>query len=91
MEAAAAHADLRGPLSAWYQIASRAEWSNLNDIRRTFSTADMVGNCTVFNIKGNSYRLITWINFASHKIFVRQVLTHTEYDKGGWKNECFGD
>jgi mRNA interferase HigB len=41
----------------------------------------------VFNIRGNRYRLIAWIK--SQKLFIRHVLTHAEYDKGAWKNECF--
>jgi mRNA interferase HigB len=91
LEATEKHADLAGPLRSWYQIAKVANWSNLNDVRRTFAGADLVGNCTVFNIKGNAYRLVTWINFGTHKIFIRHVLTHAEYDKEGWKHECFGD
>jgi len=40
---------------------------------------------TAFNIKGNAYRLITEINYKTGKIFNRQVLTHADYSKGGWK------
>jgi len=84
-EAALRHADLEGPLDAWFRIAKRATWKNLADVRRTFSTADVVGRWTVFNIKGNQYRMIAEINYGGGRIYIRHVLTHAEYDCGGWK------
>ena len=50
-----------------------------------FPHADSVGKWTVFNVKGNKYRLITEINYAKQFVFVRHFLTHSEYDKGAWK------
>src|SRR5271166_4113353 len=84
-EAAARHADLEGPLDAWFRIAKRASWMSLSDVRKTFSSADPVGEWTVFNIKGNQYRLIVEINFRFRRIYIRHVLTHAEYDWGSWK------
>ncbi len=55
------------------------------EVRLTFPTADAVGRFTIFNIKGNAYRLITEINYRTERIFLRHVLTHAEYDKGAWK------
>ena len=54
------------------------------DVRRVFPTADAVHKFTVFNIKGKLYRLITEINYRTGRIFLRHVLTHAEYSKGGW-------
>ena len=45
----------------------------------------------MFNIKGNTYRLIAWIDYRSQKVFIRHILTHAEYDKEEWKNDCSGD
>lgn len=84
-EAAGRHADLEAPLDIWFRIAKKASWRSLADVRRTLSTADVVGKWTVFNIKGNQYRLITEINYAFGRIYIRHVLTHSEYDRGGWK------
>lgn len=84
-EAAAQHAELEGPLDAWFRIAKKANWQSLADVRKTLSSADVVGRWTVFNIKGNQYRLITEINYRSSRIYIRHVLTHSEYDRGGWK------
>ncbi|HLH05979.1 MAG TPA: type II toxin-antitoxin system HigB family toxin [Terriglobales bacterium] len=91
VEAAARHGDLAAPLDAWFRVAKQASWRSLHDVRRTWAKTDHVGTCTVFNIKGNEYRLIAWVNYQSQKIFIRHVLTHAEYDKGGWKHDCAGD
>jgi mRNA interferase HigB len=85
LEAARRHAELGAPLDVWYRIARRASWKNLQDVREAFPSADGVGRQTVFNIKGNSYRLMVEINYKSGRIFIRDVLTHAEYDRGGWK------
>lgn len=85
LEAAKRHAELGAPLDVWYRIAKRASWQNLDEVRQAFPSADGVGRYTVFNIKGNSYRLIVEINYKSGRIFIRHVLTHAEYDKGAWK------
>jgi mRNA interferase HigB len=84
-DAAARSKELEGPLDAWFRIAKKARWKSLADVRKTFSSADAVGRATVFNIKGNQYRLITEINYFSLRIYIRSVLTHTEYDRGRWQ------
>jgi mRNA interferase HigB len=85
LEARDRHSDLIDPLDVWYRIAKKAAWKNLVEVRRQLPTADIVGKYFVFNIKGNAYRLIAEVFFASQVILVRHVLTHAEYDKGGWK------
>ena len=85
LEAASLHGDIGESLDAWYRLAKKAEWKNLMEVRRVFPTADAVGKFAVFNIKGNAYRLITEINYQTGRIFLRYVLTHAEYSKGGWK------
>jgi mRNA interferase HigB len=84
-EAAVSNRGLEGPLDAWFRITKRASWGNLAEVRKTFATADAVGKWTVFNIKGNRYRLIAEINFLFGRIYIRHVLTHAEYDRGDWK------
>ncbi len=85
-EAAAQHPDLEAPLDAWFRIAKKALWKSLLDVRKTFSSADAVSKWTIFNIKGNQYGLIAEINYAFGRIYIRHVLTHAEYDSGGWKS-----
>jgi mRNA interferase HigB len=85
VEAADKHGDLAEPLDVWYRPAKKAVRISLVDVRRTFPSADAVHEFTVFNIKGNSYRLVTEINYRTGRIFLRHVLTHAEYSKEGWK------
>ncbi len=84
-EAATRNSTLEGPLDAWFRIAKKATWKSLTDVRRTFATADAIGKWTAFNIKGNQYRLIVEINYTFGRIYVRHVLSHAEYGRGGWK------
>jgi len=46
-----------------------------------------VDGLTVFSIGGNKYRLIAVIHYNRHKVFIRAVLTHAEYDRGNWKEK----
>lgn len=89
VEAAARHAEVSASLDVWYRITKKAEWRTIVDVRKSFSTADPVGTCTVFNIKGNAFRLIVWINYQTQKVFIKHVLTHADYTKEAWKSDCF--
>ncbi len=79
------HPDSENALARWFKIMQRNEFANLNALRATFPTADQVGDLIVFNIGGNKYRLIASIHFNRGKVYIRRVLTHSEYDKGDWK------
>lgn len=85
LEFAKIHAGSETALDTWYRIAKAAEWQNLVELREAYPSADLVGIYTIFNIKGNHYRLIGEINYRSGTIFVRDILTHAEYDKEQWK------
>jgi mRNA interferase HigB len=84
-EAATRHRDLEAPLDVWFRIAKKASWQSLSDVRKTFASADLVNQWTVFNVKGNRYRLITEINYRFQRVYIRHVLTHAEYDQEEWK------
>ena len=76
------HGDSQAALERWYDMAEKAEWKNLSDIKVDFPATDYVGNQHyVFNIKGNKYRLIVVVKFTIGHIFIRFVGTHSEYDK----------
>lgn len=79
------HADSRSSLDNWFRVVSSREWSNFAELRQVFSSADQVGSQIVFNIGGNKYRLIADVNYKAQVLLVRDVLTHQEYDRGGWK------
>jgi mRNA interferase HigB len=81
------HSTAQTGLLLWYQRVSDSEFQKFNDLRQVFPSADQVGNFTVFNISGNNYRLITYIDYDYQLVFIRAVLTHAEYDKENWKND----
>lgn len=75
-------------LNAWREICDRLVWKQFLDVRRQWPDADSVGDCVVFNVRHNRYRLITKISYGLGLITVVSVLTHAEYDRGGWRNVC---
>lgn len=85
LEAARSHPELGTPLDVWFRIAKQAAWERLADVRVTIPSADAVGRYTVFNDKGNQFRLMTEVNYPGKRVYVRHVLTHAAYDRGGWK------
>ena len=66
-----------------------SNWQNLIEIQADYRTAEAVGNFTVFNIKGNNYRLIVSIDYEKEIIYIKYILTHAEYDKEQWKNDSY--
>ncbi len=80
--------DAESPLTNWYKLTKKAEWSNLAETRADFPHADLAGICTIFNISGNKYRVITKIFYPAKKVFVRFVLTHAEYNRKSYRNDC---
>ena len=85
MELAAKHGDCIDQVADWYRVARRSDWHNLAEVRASFRHADIVGDKTVFNIKGHDYRLIVHIRYSTGTIYIKDLLTHAEYDKGTWK------
>jgi len=79
------YSDADEPLDRWYRIVKHTYFESFADLRKTFPQADQVGRLVVFNIGGNKYRLITYIVYDRKRIYIRDVLTHPEYDKGKWK------
>jgi hypothetical protein len=71
-------------------VVKVADWTCFADVRNTYNTADLVGNKTIFNIGGHKCRLVAVIDYEGHKVFVRYVLNHEDYDQGLWKNDTFG-
>ncbi len=76
------HANAKDALNNWYRIVLKADWSNFHDIKAVFNSMDAVGNDRfVFNIKGNSYRLVAMIFFDIRTVYIRFIGTHQQYNK----------
>lgn len=88
-EATAKFPDVSTQIEDWNEIVKTATWQNLTEVQQTYTFAEAVGNFTVFNIKGNRYRLIVSINYFKQIIYFKYFLTHAEYDKDNWKNDLY--
>ncbi len=76
------------PLLSWYETVKKVDWENFSDVRETFRHADVYRDCVIFDIGGNKFRLITKIRYQKKRVYIRFVLTHSDYDKNLWKEDC---
>ena len=83
------HPNAQPGLQGWYEQTKQAQWQNFAELRMVFPSADQVKNFTVFNIGGNSYRLIAFVDYTYKKVFIRHVMIHSEYNKEEWKNDIW--
>ena len=89
------HARAATSLIIWQSVVEAASWGSFKDVRATFGSADLVRlpndrTIIVFNIAGNEFRLITAIHYTPKKpklgrVYIREFLTHAEYNKNTWK------
>ena len=83
------HPDSKVALQEWATIVKRSEWTCFADIKKTFNTVDNVGNQHyVFNIKGNTYRLVVVIKFTIKFVYIRFIGTHKEHRTGTAFQSC---
>lgn len=74
--------DAEQPLRAWHANVKRADWKTPSDVKTAYRNASFVqNNRVIFNIKGNSYRLVAAINYQYRIVYIRFVGTHQVYDK----------
>jgi mRNA interferase HigB len=75
------HPDAESPLRAWYTEARRARWRSPQDIKAAYRTASILrNNRVVFNVKGNTYRLVVAVKYEFQIVYIRFVGTHAAYD-----------
>ena len=84
------HPDARNWLAAWGAVVLEAEWRNLADVRQVYPHADEVRvssgrPVTIFNVRGNRYRMVTAIHYDKRRVYTLRFMTHAEYDKDRWK------
>ena len=74
--------DGKSSIEAWYHEAKCAEWKTSMDIKQRYASASFLpGNYVIFNIKGNSYRLVTKVAYKNGIVYIKWLGTHAEYDK----------
>ena len=78
--------DSEQPLKSWYAVVKEADWAHFAQVKEQFGSASAVGERVIFNIAGNKYRLVAFINYEFRTVYVRFVGTHAEYDEVDVKN-----
>ena len=78
---AAHHTDAEDTLISWRKIFEKTNFTDIQAIRTVLPTADFADPYTVFNIKGNNYRLITIIHYQYQRVYIKEFFTHAEYDQ----------
>lgn len=74
-------ADARGPVMAWFRQVKQADWGKPADVKRDIRSASILRDGrAVFNLAGNKYRIIVWINYPYRVVYIRFVGTHRQYD-----------
>jgi mRNA interferase HigB len=88
VEAEQQYPDAAKEIRAWHRIVAEARWRNFIEVRQVFKDADDVDGYTIFNIRQNRYRLVTFVHYARERedrvteghIYIRSFLTHRQYD-----------
>jgi mRNA interferase HigB len=76
------HPDAENALRAWYTEAKKARWKGPQNIKAEYRTASILrNNRVVFNIKGNTYRLVVAVKYDFQIVYIRFIGTHMAYDK----------
>lgn len=74
--------DAEGPVLAWYRHVLRADWASPSDVKADFGSSSILKDGrVVFNLAGNRYRLVVWINYAYRVVYIRFLGSHAEYDR----------
>lgn len=84
IESLAGHKDqpaVKAALDAWFQEVSRARWNTMADVKHAYATASIISSARiVFNIKGNSHRLVVAVDFEKSIVWIKWIGTHADYD-----------
>jgi mRNA interferase HigB len=76
--------ETKNSLVRWYKKMKKLNIKTFIDLRKMYPQADQVERLTVFNIGGNKIRLVTSIHYNRQKVYIRDILTHEEYNKNKW-------
>ena len=71
-------------MKRWFKVIDTGRFKTFAELKRTFNSVDKVGKYIVFNVGGNNYRIVAVVHYNRHKLYIRDVLTHSDYDRGDW-------
>ena len=81
LQAKPVHTVAREPVMAWYRQVKAADWASPADVKRDVRSVSILKDGrAVFNIAGNKYRIVVWINYPYRVVYIRFIGTHRMYD-----------
>ncbi|MCR4305167.1 MAG: type II toxin-antitoxin system HigB family toxin [Gallionella sp.] len=81
------HPESRPMLNEWFRKASQVTAVSFPALRESFGSADYVDGFTLFDVGGNKYRIAAVIHYDKQRMYIRQVMTHAEYDRNDWRKK----
>jgi mRNA interferase HigB len=72
-------------MEEWFRKMEQLTVASFPELRKSFNSADYVDGYTLFNVGGNKYRVVTVIHYDKQRLYIRQVMTHAEYDRNHWR------
>ena len=80
-ESTPVHAAAREPVMVWFRQVKAADWASPADVKRDIRSASILKDGrAVFNVAGNAYRIVVWINYPYRVVYIRFIGTHRMYD-----------
>ena len=73
---------LKASLESWYHEVRKAQWRNSSDVKKSYAAASIISSDrVVFNIKGNDYRLVAYVDYPRQWVYIKWIGSHKDYDK----------
>ena len=74
------HANAESSMREFIKVIRQSDWSSFTDVREVFANADYHNGFAIFNVGGNSYRIVGIIEYRLHIVFISSVLSHSDYN-----------
>ena len=74
------HPAAESSLRQWHSIVEQTDFRDFGHIRELYNSADYVPPYVVFNVAGNNYRVIVVVHYKTKRVYIREAMTHREYD-----------
>ena len=84
LDAAKLYPNCRMAIEDYYWVLMNGVFNTPNELRQVFPSLDNFkyrDRWWVIDIGGNHLRLMAFIEFKHNRLYVKHIVTHTEYDK----------
>jgi mRNA interferase HigB len=86
VEFAMLHPNAASALDSWYRAMKSGGFHTIAELKAVFPSADLIRkDVFVFNVGGNTARLVASVDFVRQRVYILAILTHASYDMNKWK------